>query len=502
MNQNQLLPSSKLNTGDLEVVWLKRRAHAFVVTSFALFMILILSWSFHVRAIRVDNDMRFRLEDSNESTVAQFKSSLLEAMHAMTTDSHLVERISGLRDAKQLDSPHLSKTDLDTIRSKIQVFTKVDPGTNEADVKISFFGYGSEGECRFVKRLSEDVLAFLRPSNKLSEMGGAIADITSHLKEHVANHDRFSSSLKSMVYEVEDKLSLVDSRMRNVWQGTQAPSTTTLADSMLQSYQADLERLKIRQDELFLLAADADKNEIHQLNNQIDHVTSEIQKLQESSNSYGFSKNTTFRNASFSRNGEVDQGAPAEVKLLSELSGEIGRIRTANLISTIEQIDEHRRGNLSAPIEYLEKVTETLPGSGLDIPSVALLGPGTIGTKPIGGKPVGTQIFLLAFLSVAFGSFVVWQLNPKDIDRGFPDVSSLEKTLGVPVISQFQLQSPREIENKVSMAVRLTKICEVVALVVVAMVAISCLLGPEIRTAMLEDPLDGFARIVWHFRKS
>ncbi len=419
----------------------------------------------------------------------------------MTSDSHLVERISGLRDAKKLDSPHLSKTDLDTIRSKIQVFTKVSPDTNVAKVKISFFGYGSEGERRFVKQLSEDILTFLRPANNLSEMGGAISDVTSHLKEHVANHDRFSSSLKSMVHEVENKLSLVDSRMRNVWQGTLAPTTTTIADSMLQSYRADLERLKTWQDELFL-APTADKNEIQRLNNRIEQLTSDIQKLQNSTSVPGFSQNPKFQNASFSTNDTFSQGASAEIKLLSELSGEIGSIQTASLISTIDQIDGHRRGDLSAPIEFLEKVTASLPSHGSDIPKVALLEPGTIGTKSIGGKPVGTQIFLLAFLSVAFGSFVVWQLNPKDIDRGFPDVSSLEKTLGVPVVSQFQLQSQRKIENQVSMAVRLTKICEVVALTVVAVVAISCLLGPDIRTAMLEDPLDGFARIIWHFRKS
>lgn len=440
--------------------------------------------------------MRFQLQESDEGSEAQFKSALLAAMQEMTTDRQLVQRIAELRDTNQLDSPHLSKTDLDTIRSKIQVFTKVESG--EANVKVSFFGYGSEGEQLFVKSLCEDVLRYLRPSHNLSEVSSAISEVSNHLKEHVGNHDRFSNSLKTMVQDVEERIAHVDSRMRNVWESSSQPVSETLVDTDLRHYQEELERLKAKKDR-HLVNRDADSRLLQQLDEQIGYLDQKVRQLDAQRSEYGFTQNTAFRNASFVKN---RTGGTLESELLSELSRDLGSIQIVNLVSTIDQIDSNRRGSLKAPIEYLDRVSESLPNSTSEVPLISLIGPGEIASKPMVSKPSNGQILMLAFLSIGFGSIVAWRLNPRDLDRGFADVASVEKSLGVPVVSQFQLQSRRNKENHIPISIRLTKICEVVAVVILALLVISCLLGPEIRTAMLENPLEGLARIVWHFRKS
>ena len=500
MNHDQLLPSKKLNASHLENIWLKRKVYAFVVTSFALFSVLVLSWSVNVRTMRVDNDMRFRLDDTSEMGVQRFKGTLLDAMRHATSDSHLVDRIAELREQQVLDSPQLGRSDLDAIRSKIQVFTKVNEGDGEASVKLSFYGNGSEGERQFVRRLSEDVLSYLRLTDGIPQLDGAIADVASHLKDHAASQDRFSSSLKSMINDVENRISTIDSRMRNVWQSNQAPAAETLEASNLRSRQHELDRLETQRDEL-LLTFNADAGALQRLNQQIDGVRREIEQLQSRVTTFGSSNRARFQNASFIKNEHVNSVGTVEVELLSELSRDIGSIQFSSLVSSFDKIDRHRRDNLRAPIEFLDELSGHLSMStGMD-PSVSLLAPGKVRTTPVGGKPAGAQIVFLTFLAIAFGSIVVWHLNPKEQDRGFADVETMSKTLGVPVVDQFPLKSPRELAHQISMPVRLVKICEGVALVMLFVVVISCLLNSEIRTAMLENPLEGLARIVWHFRK-
>lgn len=500
MNHDQLLPTKKLNASHLESIWLKRKVYAFVVTSFALFSVLVLSWSVNVRAMRVDNDMRFRLDDTSELGVQRFKGALLDAMRHATSDTHLVDRIAELRDQQVLDSPQLGRSDLDAIRSKIQVFTRVNEGESEANVKLSFYGNGSEGERQFVRRLCEDVLSYLRLTDGVPKLDEAIADVASHLKNHTASQDRFSSSLKSMINDVESRISTIDSRMRNVWQNNQPPVAETLEASNLRARQHELERLETQRDDL-QMTFNADAGALYRLTQKIDGLRREIEQLQSGVTQFGTSNGARFQNASFIKNEHVKSFGSVEAELLSELSRDIGSIQFSNLVSSFDKIDQHRRDNLRAPIEFLDELSGHLSMSTELEPSVSLVAPGRVRTSPVGGKPAGAQIVFLSFLAIAFGSIVVWHLNPKEQDRGFADPETMSKTLGVPVIDQFPLKSPRELAHQVSMPVRLVKICEGVALIMLVVVVISCLLSSEIRTAMLENPLEGLARIVWHFRK-
>lgn len=500
MNHDQLLPASKLNASYLENIWLKRKVYAFVVTSFALFSVLILSWSINVRAVRVDNDMRFRLDDTSDTGVEQFKSVLLDAMQHATSDSHLVTRITELREQEVLDSPHIGRADLDSIRSKIQVYTKFKPGSSEASVKLSFYGNGSEGECRFVQRLSEDVLAFLRLTDGIPNMDAAIADVSTHLKKHAVNQDRFSSSLKSMVNDVETRIATIDSRMRNVWQNNQAPAMETLAATNLRARRNELARLETQRDEM-RLNFNADAGSLQRLNDQITNIRRDIEHLEASSSGLAGARNTPFHNASFAKNTHAGTVTPVEAELLSDLSQDISSIQFSSLVASIDKIDQHRRQNLNAPIEFLDELSGRLTMSPESDPAVSLLAPGTVGTRPVGGKPAGAQMVILTFLAMAFGSVVVWHLNPKEQDSGFADIEAMSKTLGVPVVDQFPLKSPRESAKQMTMPVRLVKICESVALIMLLVVVVSCLLSSEVRTAMLENPLEGLSRIVWQFRK-
>lgn len=500
MNHDQLLPSIKLTASHLEKIWLRRKVYAFVVTSFALFSILILSWAVNIRALRVDNDMRFHLKDTSETGVTQFKSALLDAMQRATSDAHLVARIAELKEQKLLDSPHLGRSDLDAIRSKIQVFTKVIPESNEANVKLSFYGNGSQGECLFIQRLCADVLDVLRLTDGIAGMDVAIAEVSTHLKNHVESQSGFSHSLKNMVSEVETRIATIDSRMRNVWQNSQAPAAESLAASYLRIRRSELERLEAERDKL-LLDFDSQTSALQRVKEQIAQVRDEISRLESNSVSWGTTRNSPFQNASFAKNQHASAVNSAEAELLADITDDLGSIQLGSLTSSIDKIDRHRHQNLSAPIEYLDNLSARLTLSPDSVPSLSLLAPGTVGTQPIGGKPSGAQVAILTLLALAFGSIVVWHLNPKEQDNGFADVDAMSKVLGVPVIDQFPLKSPRESATQMSMPVRLVKICESVAFMTLLVVVVSCLLSSEIRSAMFENPLEGLSRIVWQFRK-
>jgi hypothetical protein len=498
---NLQLPTEKLNAGHLEMVWLRRRCYAFAITASAVFIMLLLSWSINVRAFRVDNDMKFRIPSSDTESIESLKSSLQIAMEDSTSDTYLIQQIARLRDAALLDSPYLSQSDLDSIRSRIKVFTKIEPTTQQAAVRISFTGRGSKGEREFVQRICEDLVAELRPKNDFSQVDLALEDVSKHLQNHVATQSRFSKSLRSMIDDVQVKLATIDARLQNAWQNNSEPVAETLAEARLQARESQLEKLKTAKDEL-LLDFEADPVALERIDQQIEVVQFEINQIQESPSPFGFKPNPRFHNVSYFREAEGNDSTSVELRLMSEISKEVNGIELDGMVSSVEMIDSHRRDDLSVPIEFLGKIKGNLSSATRVTSTASLLEPGRVSVKPMGGIPPAGQLVFLSFLALIFGTIVAWQVNPRDADRGFTDSNEIQKTLGVPVVSQFQLQSAIEKSDQGSFLFRLIRVCEILVLTVLVVVLLACVFSPTVRATMLENPLEGLTRIVWLFRKS
>lgn len=458
----------------------------------------MMAWTLNVRAFRIDNDLQFRLEVQSETGIADFKKTLTEALQSVTSDEHLVKRIGQLRDASELDSPHLANSDLDTIRSKIQVFTRVSPQGDRAEVKVAFHGYGSEGETKFLKRLCEDLLGTIRPDQDFSQVDQALVDIRSHLQRHVQEHDRFSNSLQSMVEDVDQRLAGIDQRMNQVWENQPDPVVRSVVESKTRSRERQLERLQKEKDRL-LLTEGADSESLYSIQQQIDLVTFELKQIAKTKSPFGFQKNTTFQNVSFRKN--RDASAMSESEILAEVSDRLGDIELDKVASSIEMIGKHRREDLQAPIEMLDQMTGNLSTVAGVQPVASLLEPGVSYVNPVGGKPGTAQIVLVGLLAIGFGSVLVWQLNPADLDRGFENSKRLASTLGVPVVSSFPLESSRDAKQNLVPA-RILKCCEILVLVFVLTVVVSCIVSVDVRKTMLENPFDGIARMIWLMKNS
>lgn len=489
----------RLDVKDLRAIWTRRRIFAFFTVSFSLFLLLILSWSFRVSAYRIDNDLRFHLESDLDSNVKRFRTTLLESMQKATQDDNLIFHISELKNSGTLQSDLLLESDLDLIREKIQVYTKTDLENRLAKVRVSFEGTGAIGEKDFVQRITNDILEQLGPVNDFTKIDGALSDVSEHLKAHLQTQERYSGTIVAMVDDFAQTLDGIGNRIVSV-ESSQPPAAKTLADSQRQLRQRQLGQLREQKDRLLMDYAPGSP-EVASIQQRIDIAKFELQQIRENESPYGFAANPQFKNVSYFKNSSASSGNSVGFDTAG-LLGELRSIEFEKIVSAIDDRDESRKRSLQAPIDFLDQINGKLPSVVEVDPAATLVTPGDTTMTPIGGKPGAMELTWITLLAMAFGGFVVWQLNPADIDRGFGDTKKLSQTLGVPVVSSFPLQSSDRKPEQNLLPAKIVRVSEWITLAALAGVIIACLFSNEIRNSILVNPIDGLARIAWIIKQA
>lgn len=115
-------------------------------------------------------------------------------------------------------------------------------------------------------------------------------------------------------------------------------------------------------------------------------------------------------------------------------------------------------------------------------------------TRPAGRFPNIGHVFLLGLVSLIGGAFVATYYRPENANQGFDTEDAVKNTLGLPVVSKLVSAIEKEDRPK-PWGNSVVGFFEVALFGFVLLVAILCLIQPEIRAAFFESPFYGMSKI-------
>lgn len=159
---------------------------------------------------------------------------------------------------------------------------------------------------------------------------------------------------------------------------------------------------------------------------------------------------------------------------------------------TVESID------VSALRGILHNIRSKHTPSGKPREPLQVLSVNNSKSAPIGGAPGLGSFLLLGSLAGLIGSIVAWHFDPFE-HRGFEDVHSVSKTLGVPVVAISDTVSKPNVVREHGWANHAAKAASLFLLLVSLVVVGFLVLNTEVREAFFTNPFHGCARIVQCF---
>ena len=511
----KLIPvDAKIVNESIQNNWRWRRISAFLLTSLSLFLLLTFIWGAKVRAYRSDNSLSFRLNGS-EQQQDSLNAEIFEAMKQSTSDEALISLVKTMKDQGQVSSSVLMNSDLDSLRDRIKVYTRVIKPKNVTEARFSFVGSGTPDETRFLNRLTENIYSTLNSNisygseSDIEAVDAALSHVSQRLKSHLENQNNFNNSFYTSVAELDQQLGRIRiqlAELDSIATSNFAPGSILDEQTRAPISEGDLQKL-IKQHEQNQYQHQNSSKELSAVEKQIavlrtkTALVSMQNREQEFESNQYFDKSQNgspkFDSVSFPK--EPNQPNSAELfSKLSLLNQEFQSLNTTGLHSVFDSIQDRRTSDLSGPIEYIENFKTSLSDRVQNVSAVSLVEPGTTKVVPVGGLPTNSQVFWITFISLAFGVAIAWRLNPADSDRGFQDSSGLSEVLGVPVVGSFPLKSAKI--TGVPIATRIVSLCKIGLPILLLIIVACCLLNKSVWAQMAENPIHGLVRVVWMFK--
>ncbi len=190
----------------------------------------------------------------------------------------------------------------------------------------------------------------------------------------------------------------------------------------------------------------------------------------------------------------VNASIPRTHSGVSEILDSLNALDVDSIQSQLGQIKDHSRADstrLQAELAEMQRLTERLEGSRFTVSCI-----GDAKTRPANGVPLRRQLFLFGLLAsvLAFGTMMIYK--PELEGLGFESTAHTSETLALPVITNVGAVDPNTLEEPpTAMGNSIVRVCEIALFGFFLLVAILCLVQPELRQAFFENPLYGLSKM-------
>lgn len=507
MTQTQLPHTDR---PEVSTVVLKRKFSAFLITSAAMFCLTLLFWSMSVTGFVSQSRVRLKLTDQAELSSPELKRQISTLWHQQLSDDQLDFQISDVATLIELKHPVLLGRNFERVRQSLacDIFEYEDG--HFIDVCPTYEGDGSEAEMEFVNRIAEQMAIQFAgaPALSGSQTANLFAERVRLETAQAENYKRVSWLVNQIdqdlnnVRRVTEEITTLDMHsfaqlppMRG--DSTELPSSKSnqLDNVTKQNSQAALLQQKLRgllEKKTELLDYPDSVELVEQLQSQIGEVRSQLVELNDD-----WPTDTRRReddpvngaNSSFMTVSHPKRRTSA----LDSVSDALNSIDVISLRSTLMQMKD--------AFEHQNQLTLDMmtndPGAGNDVFPVIVQSVKPAKARPMGGLPGAGTILSLLMLSGLIGSVVAWGYSPLLEDQGFRNRQEIENQLGLPVVSQLVRNSGKS-EEEIPICNLVLQLARILLLAITLIVICGLLFSPTIRESFVDNPFNGFCRMIWN----
>ncbi len=397
---------------------------------------------------------------------------LIESIKLLNRDSELAAIFYGTE-------PDANPEQLDSIRRRLTYALLPTTDNAPLSIQVNFLGNGSASEQSFLERFIEalDKQIGQQISKTAFPMGVKPTPISKNRQSQVDGiRTSLTRTFQHMEHLAEQLATAKESVQLGIQQQRIGPDVGQQRQLMF-----ELDQLQSQKTEL-LGKFTVTHPTLVELQQRIEAIKQSISEIETS-----VSTSSPYQPASYQRS--------ADVQIWLDLAAKLKDLDVEQIQSSLIQLEQSWNG-LLWELEQSKDADPILGDERNDFRARP------IQTKPLG--LLGQRFFplMMALLSLGIGVLVASIASQHLTDRGFDSPGELSEVLGLPIIGVVALvRNSRRQETKADMGFRrLLKLSEILLFTTLLIVVAIAVRSPEIRQALLENPIQALCQVVWAIR--